>query len=228
MSISTAILSGRCTEKMINGTRRFLRSPLSGSNREITWFNTISMSWPEPGWKSEVDWGQLLIDGGAGNNIRIDDVSVLGSSTSGSNTLINTQVDIDVSTGGSYRYEINLVDPNDNTVKVDTYTYTESAGTSSRNFTITFPTSSMEGTYEIQVSLFQVSTGIQESYEPQAYLHSTTSAPRLTSRATARPLSMGTIRLLSPTLPILAMPMSAVARWCGPSSSRTWATRISA
>jgi len=131
------------------------------------------------GWRSEVDWGQLLIDGGAGTHVRIDDVEILGSSTSGSNTLINTRVSVDVSESGDYRYELNLVAPDGNTLCADSYTYTESTGSGSRDFNISFPTSSASGTYEIQVSLFQVSSGIQESFEPQAYYHGTGSAPEI-------------------------------------------------
>ena len=79
-------------------------------------------------WVVSVDWGQLLIDGGSGANgntgaVRITDYSVVNNTVT-----INTQTSVNAVTGGNYRLEISILDPNGQTSSVLTQDFAAAAG----------------------------------------------------------------------------------------------------
>ncbi len=134
--------------------------------------NTIRVQVTTSGWCVEIDWGQLLVDGGQGESgditqLRIDDYTVVGSTVNVDVTTI-----VEGITGGNYRLEIALLDPSDNNIGTVIDTFSVGAGeTVTRTNSPSYSLSSGTGTYTIQASLFNADTGLQEAIEIITFYH---------------------------------------------------------
>lgn len=107
------------------------------------------------GWVVTVDWGQLLIDGGAADRGDTGDIEITGHSIVSGNVTVNTSTEIDSIAGGDYRLEISIVAPNGDSASVLTQNFTATAGQQViRNSSPTYALNAASGTYTIQAQLF--------------------------------------------------------------------------
>lgn len=131
-------------------------------------------------WVLMVDWGQLVIDGGAADKADATNVAITGYSISGLNVIMNTRVSIAVALSGNYRAEINLIDPAGNNTSVLSQDFIATAGqTVSRNFAPSYPLASGSGRYTIQAQLFYDAAGfpLQQDVETLSFDHATSVGP---------------------------------------------------
>jgi LPXTG-site transpeptidase (sortase) family protein len=138
----------------------------------VSGLNTIRVQVTTTGWCVEIDWGQLLVDGGAAEaaditSLRIDSYNIVGGTV---DVVVSTTVEGFV--GGTYRLEIALLDPSNNNIGTVFDTFTVSAGeTVTRINTPSYPLSGGTGTYTIQAALFDVATGTLQNIEIITFYH---------------------------------------------------------
>src|SRR5436190_12719171 len=78
----------------------------------------IDTSGDPTGWVTTIDWAQLLLDGGGATDGDTRSVLITGTSVAAGNVTINTSTSVHSITGGDYRLQITLIDPNGNAVTV--------------------------------------------------------------------------------------------------------------
>jgi large repetitive protein len=106
-------------------------------------------------WVVGIDWGQLLIDGGGATDGDTHGVQITGWSVNSGTVTINTSANVHSITGGNYRLQISLIDPNNNSVTVLSQDFAAAAGADVvRTANPTYPLASVSGTYTIQAQLF--------------------------------------------------------------------------
>jgi hypothetical protein len=106
-------------------------------------------------WVVAIDWAQLLIDGGGAVNGDTHGVQITGYSVNAGTVTINTSTSVHSTTGGTYRLQISLIDPNGNAVTVLSQDFAAAAGADVlRTANPTYPLASVSGTYTIQAQLF--------------------------------------------------------------------------
>ena len=79
-------------------------------------------------WVTTIDWAQMLTDGGGATDGDTRSVQITGTSVVASNVTINTSTSVHSITGGDYRLQITLIDPNGNAVTVLTQDFNVAAG----------------------------------------------------------------------------------------------------
>jgi hypothetical protein len=106
-------------------------------------------------WVTTIDWAQLLTDGGGATDGDTRSVQITGTSVAAGNVTINTSTSVHSITGGDYRLQISLIDPNGNAVTVLTQDFNVAAGADvTRLANAVYPLASVSGTYIIQAQLF--------------------------------------------------------------------------
>ncbi len=106
-------------------------------------------------WVVAIDWGQLLIDGGGATDGDTHGVQITGWSVNAGTVTINTSTAVHSVTGGTYRLQISLIDPNGNAVTVLSQDFAAAAGADVvQTASPTYPLASVSGTYTIQAQLF--------------------------------------------------------------------------
>jgi len=106
-------------------------------------------------WVTTIDWAQLLTDGGGATDGDTQSVRITGSSVAAGNVTINTSTSVHSITGGTYRLQISLIDPNNDAVTVLTQDFVVAANSDvTRTANPVYPLSSGSGTYTIQAQLF--------------------------------------------------------------------------
>jgi hypothetical protein len=106
-------------------------------------------------WVTTIDWAQNLVDGGAGVQGDTRSVAITGTSVNLGTVTINTQTTVHSTTGGTYRLQISLIDPNGNAVTISTSDFAVAPGADVvRNVNPTYPLSSVTGVYTVQAQLF--------------------------------------------------------------------------
>lgn len=106
-------------------------------------------------WVTTIDWAQLLTDGGGATDGDTQSVQITGTSVNAGNVTINTSTSVHSITGGTYRLQISLIDPNNDAVTVLTQDFAVAAGANvTRTANPVYPLSSVSGTYTIQAQLF--------------------------------------------------------------------------
>jgi len=164
--------------------------------------NTIRV-WIDPDggesttWVAELDWGQILIDGGGA-----EDAEITSISASGDWNAIQVQVGVYATNADSYRLEINLLDSTSNNKDIEVDSFSMSAGQSTTRFnTVSLPSEPSGGeTFTIEANLFNDTTGVQQNVktttwtsasEPPSDLQLSTDAidENLTSGSTVGTLS---------------------------------------
>jgi hypothetical protein len=134
-------------------------------------------------WVVGIDWGQNLIDGGGAANGDTSGVQITGWSLNGANVTINTSTTVHSTTGGTYRLQITLIDPNGNAVTVLTQDFNAAAGVDVvRTANPTYPLASISGTYTIQAQLFWLDPNagnfpVQQDIAIAQFTHTTGSGP---------------------------------------------------
>ena len=127
--------------------------------------NTIRV-WIDPDggeattWVAELDWGQILIDGGSAEDAEITSVSA-----SGDWNAIQVQVGVSATNADAYRLEINLLDSTNNNKDIAVDSFSMSAGQSTTRFnTVSLPSEPSGGEiFTIEANLFNDTTGIQQN-----------------------------------------------------------------
>jgi large repetitive protein len=126
-------------------------------------------------WVVNVDWAQLLIDGGAGTNGNTGAVRITGYSVAAGTVTINTATTVNSITGGNYRLEISILDPNGQTSSVLTQDFAAAPGqTLTLNSSPTYALNGVSGTYTVQAQLFFIDSGgfpIQQDFDTTQFVH---------------------------------------------------------
>src|SRR5690349_16599218 len=95
-------------------------------------------------WVTTSDWGQLLVDGGGATDGDTRSVQITGTSVNAGTVTINTSTSVYSITGGTYRLQTSLIDPNDNAVTVLSQDFAVAAGaTTTRTASPTYPLNSI-------------------------------------------------------------------------------------
>jgi hypothetical protein len=134
-------------------------------------------------WVTTIDWAQDLHDGGGSTNGDTSGVAITGHSVNSGTVTINAQTSVQSITGGTYRLQISLIDPNGNTVTVLTQDFAVAAnGNATRASNPTYPLSSLSGVYTIQAQLFwldpaQGNFPVQQDIAIATFTHATNSGP---------------------------------------------------
>jgi hypothetical protein len=106
-------------------------------------------------WVTTIDWAQLLIDGGGATDGDTKSVRITGTSVNAGNVTINTSTSVHSISGGTYRLQISLIDPNGDAVTVLTQDFAAAAGADTAlAANPVYPLSSGSGVYTIQAQLF--------------------------------------------------------------------------
>ena len=119
-------------------------------------------------WQAEIDWGQILVDGGSA-----DDADIVSVSASG------TWDDIDVSTvvhatnEDDYRLEINLLDSGGNNKDICVQTFHLTAGaTSTIDCAVNLPSEpTATETFTVEANLFNDSTEVQQQVKTTTWTY---------------------------------------------------------
>jgi large repetitive protein len=106
-------------------------------------------------WVTIIDWAQNLNDGGGATDGDTRSVQITSMSHDATTVTVNTSTTVHSVTGGTYRLQISLIDPNGNAVTISTTDFAVAAGADSvRNVSPTYPLSSISGLYRVQAQLF--------------------------------------------------------------------------
>jgi len=113
-------------------------------------------------WVAEINWGQILVDGGSA-----EDVHIVSLSADGEWNAIGVSTTITASSSNTFRLEINLLDDSGNNKDIETDTFTLSAGaTTTRTNTVQLPSEPTAGeTFTIEANLFNNTTAVQQDVE---------------------------------------------------------------
>ena len=131
-------------------------------------------------WQAEIDWGQILVDGGSA-----DDADIVSVSASG------TWDDIDVSTvvhatnEDDYRLEINLLDSVGNNKDICVQTFHLTAGaTSTIGCVVNLPSEpTATETFTVEANLFNDSTEIQQQVKTTTWTYVSNHPPTASNRS---------------------------------------------
>jgi len=107
-------------------------------------------------WVTIIDWAQNLNDGGGATDGDTRSVQITGTTViAGTTVRIDTATTVHSVTGGTYRLQISLIDPNGNAVTVSTSDFAVAPGADAvRNVSPTYPLSSGSGIYRVEAQLF--------------------------------------------------------------------------
>jgi large repetitive protein len=187
--------SGEVDEVYLNGV---LLGRLSGANN--TWNATVFTVNPAivlPGnnkitvdvdtsgdstdWVVNVDWAQLLGDGGAANQGNTQAVRITNYSIAAGTVTVNTRATVQATAGGDYRVETAIIDPNGNTTSVVSQDFTALAGALTQvNQAPTYPLNSGSGVYTIQAQLFHINGSgfpVQQDIRTAQFAHTANVGP---------------------------------------------------
>jgi hypothetical protein len=126
------------------------------------------------GWMTTVDWGQLLLDGGSTDNGSASDVRIVSYAVNSGTVTINTQTTVQSVTGGNYRLETSIIDPNGNATSVLQSDFSATPGQSvTVNQSPTYALNNISGTYTIQAQLFYFTGGfpLQQNIDTAQFVH---------------------------------------------------------
>ena len=111
-------------------------------------------------WVTTIDWAQLLIDGGGAVNGDTRGVQITGTSVNAGAVTINASAQVHSISGGTYRLQITLIDPNQNAVTVSTQDFNVAAGGDvTRTASPSYPLTNVSGIYTVQAQLFWLDPG---------------------------------------------------------------------
>ncbi|TFH07395.1 MAG: tandem-95 repeat protein, partial [Candidatus Atribacteria bacterium] len=125
-------------------------------------------------WRAEIDWGQILVDGGSA-----EDADIISVSASGAWNAIEVQTNVTATHADTYRLEINLLDSslNNKDISSETFALTEGA-TTTRWSTVALPSEpAATETFTIEANLFNNTTGIQQSVKTTTWTYSSSQPP---------------------------------------------------
>jgi Bacterial Ig domain/Cadherin domain len=120
-------------------------------------------------WKAELDWGQILVDGGSA-----EDADITSVNASGTWNAIQVSTTITATNTDTYRLEINLLDSLNNNKDIASETFSLSGGASTtRTTTVSLPSEPTGSeTFTVEALLFNDTTGIQQSVKSTTWTYS--------------------------------------------------------
>ncbi|HEY7642458.1 MAG TPA: hypothetical protein VH814_22180 [Steroidobacteraceae bacterium] len=148
-----------------------------GNNRVTVQVDT---SGDATAWVTNVDWAQLLVDGGAADRGNTGQVAITGYSIAGNTVTIDTQATVNSITGGQYQLEISIIGPNGDVASVLTQTFTANPNvTVIRTASPTYALGSASGTYTVQAQLFYIDAGfpVQQDIATTQFVHTANVGP---------------------------------------------------
>ena len=125
-------------------------------------------------WVAEIDWGQILIDGGSA-----EDAEILSVDATGEWNAISVSTSVQASSSDTFRLEINLLDStgNNKDIAVDTFAMT-SGSTTTRTHTVSLPSEpTATETFTIEANLFNDTTGVQQNVKTTTWTYSASQPP---------------------------------------------------
>ena len=163
---------------------------MSGENNKwnTTSFTIPDLSWVKSGnnlveylidvggdatnWKSTLDWGQLVIDGGGATMADVTELEITDWNKSGTDVNINVGVSVTASETSTYKVEANLIDFNDNNLKTLNQSFSVDANqTVVKSFAFDYSLNDESGLYRIEVNLFDVATSVQQTMQKLEFYH---------------------------------------------------------
>ena len=148
-----------------------------GNNRITVQVDTSGDS---TAWVTNVDWAQLLVDGGAADRGNTGDVDITGYSIAGATVTIDTQATVNSISGGQYQLEISIIGPNGDVASVLTQTFNANPGeTVIRTAAPTYALGGATGTYTVQAQLFYIDAGfpVQQDIATTQFVHTANVGP---------------------------------------------------
>ncbi len=120
-------------------------------------------------WRAEIDWGQILIDGGSA-----EDADITSVSASGEWNAIQVQTNVSATNTDTYRLEINLLDSSSNNKDIAVDTFSLTGGSSATRFnTVSLPSEpSGSEVFTIEANLFNDTTGVQQAVKTTTWTYS--------------------------------------------------------
>jgi len=125
-------------------------------------------------WVAEIDWGQILVDGGSA-----DAADITSISASGTWNAILVQTGVASSTSDQLRLEINLLDSGGNNEDIATQIFSLADGSSTildRILSLPSEPTATE-TFTIEANLFNHTTGVQQTIETTTWTYSADEPP---------------------------------------------------
>ena len=125
-------------------------------------------------WVAEIDWGQILVDGGSA-----EDAEILSLSASGEWNAISVSTTVQASNTDTFRLELNLLDSTSNNkdIAVDTFAMTSGSSTTRVN-TVSLPSEPTgTETFTIEANLFNDTTGVQQNVKTTTWTYSASEPP---------------------------------------------------
>jgi len=131
-------------------------------------------------WQAEIDWGQILVDGGSA-----DDADIVSVNVSGTWDDIDVSVVVHATNEDDYRLEINLLDSVGNNKDIATQTFhLTSEQTSTRNLVVALPSEpTATETFTIEANLFNDTTGVQQQLKTTTWTYASNRPPAASNRS---------------------------------------------
>lgn len=125
-------------------------------------------------WRAEIDWGQILVDGGSAA-----DGDIVTVSASGTWNAISVQTNVSASNTDDFRLEINLLDSMNNNKDIATEVFPLTGGSSTtRTMTVSLPSEpTATETFTIEANLFNDTTGVQQAVKTTTWAYSADEPP---------------------------------------------------
>jgi uncharacterized repeat protein (TIGR01451 family) len=123
----------------------------------------------------QVNWGQILIDGGEAENADLLDLTIDNYTHTMGTVNVQTNALVSVTVTGTYHIEVLLIDPSQNTLdptdgdNVDAFS--ASPGEFTRPITLTYDLDESSGTYQVIAILFDDATGRAQAIRRTAFRH---------------------------------------------------------
>ena len=125
-------------------------------------------------WRAEIDWGQILVDGGSAA-----DADIVTVSASGTWNAISVQTNVSATHTDDFRLEINLLDSTNNNKDIATEVFHLTGGSSTtRTMIVSLPSEpTATETFTIEANLFNDTTGVQQTVKTTTWTYSADEPP---------------------------------------------------
>ncbi|GEM_PF-2067155 len=129
-----------------------------------------------------INLGQLLIDGGSEEHADLNDLDITNYAVAGTTVTMDATIDFDITTTGSFRIEVGIIDSNANNVSSLIQDVAANAGDSFvRTYNPVYTNTNAGGIYTLQAHLFYDDGGtyVQQNYLEYPFLHVQNVGPNL-------------------------------------------------
>lgn len=143
----------------------------------------VDQSGDSTAWVVNVDWGQLVIDGGAADMGNVGTVTITGHSINAGTVTVNTSTAVHSISGGNYRLEVSIIDPSGNATSVLTQDFAAQPNEDLVKLANpTYPLNSVTGTYTVVAQLFYLDPNagnfpVEQSIATSQFVHTQNVGP---------------------------------------------------